>query len=161
MVTTTTYNGQIDLLIISPPSGNGSDPVHQVLKPDQVKSDSATVYLKFLKEQKMPGEYQGWSWTFDPVTKVWYQIDNLGNVRAATSLLAASRLTCLRRVFVAGRLLEARRVARGRQNQSHAEVRHGQVAHVQGLPLRRGHLCWVLWDTLLIRVECMVGGTTH
>ena len=21
--------------------------------------------------------------------------------------------------------------------------------------------CWVLWDTLLIRVECMVGGATH
>ena len=68
--------GGIDVLIVS---GTGPEPLFQMLKKDQVKSDAASAYLKFLKESKVPGKLSGWAWSFDMRSK-WHQIDNWGTV---------------------------------------------------------------------------------
>ena len=85
--------GGIDLLMCSAPPGNGSPPLFQQLKKEQVSSDSAIVWIKFTKDTKMPGEARGWAWTFDG--EVWHQIDNYGTVRSPFFFSLAP----MRRVF--------------------------------------------------------------
>ena len=56
--------GGIDLLIVSPDPGN-PEPLFQVLRKEQVSSDAAKAWLRFLKQNTMPGEVVGWAWSFD------------------------------------------------------------------------------------------------
>ena len=58
------------------------EPLYQVLRKEQVSGDSAKVYLKFMKDTKMPGADVGWAWSFDPAGK-WHQIDQDGVVSHA------------------------------------------------------------------------------
>ena len=66
---------------MSPEPGN-PEPLFQVLRKDQVSGDSAKVYLKFMKDTKVPGMDVGWAWSFDPSGK-WHQIDQDGVVSHA------------------------------------------------------------------------------
>ena len=76
------HMGGIDLLIVSPEPGN-PEPLFQALRKQQVSGDAAKVYLKFLKDTKMPrGMDVGWVWSFDPAGK-WHQIDQDGVVSHA------------------------------------------------------------------------------
>ena len=54
--------GGLDLLIVSPEPGN-PEPLYQMLRPEQVSSDAAKVYLKFTKETKN-ADGTGWAWSF-------------------------------------------------------------------------------------------------
>lgn len=74
------HQGGIDVLVGSPPPGD-PEPLWQMLKPDQLNSDAAKVYLKWLREHKRPGDDTGWAWSFDRERK-WHQIDDEGTVCA-------------------------------------------------------------------------------
>ena len=88
------HQGGIDLLVVSPEPGN-PEPLYQVLRKEQVSGDSAKVYLKFMKDTKMPGADSGWAWSFDPAGK-WHHIDQDGVVsHAMLCLLHASACTSL------------------------------------------------------------------
>ena len=87
------HEGGINLLIVSPERGNGSEPVFIKLAKDEVKSDAATVFLKFLKDNKMPGNHKGWAFTFDGIRK-WHQIDNEGHKCDPTPLHITMCPTC-------------------------------------------------------------------
>ena len=94
--------GGIDLLIVSPEPGN-PEPLFQVLRKDQVSGDSAKVYLKFMKDTKVPGMDVGWAWSFDPSGK-WHQIDQDGVVSHAMPSCHAS--ACMSRAPHGARLTE-------------------------------------------------------
>jgi len=72
-----TYDGPLDMTIISPQGVNGNGPWHIIFVPNQTKADSFQVMLKFLKDYK-GSKTNGWNFTYDRVSKVWYSMDNEG-----------------------------------------------------------------------------------
>ena len=74
-------DGPLDVLIGSPPAGNGSEPWFLMLKASQVKSKQGEEFRAFIKKGKTI-EGNGWSHTYDGTSK-WHQIDNEGRVSLA------------------------------------------------------------------------------
>jgi hypothetical protein len=72
-----TDDGPLDMTIISPQGVNGNGPWHIIFVPNQTKADSFQVMLKFLKDYK-GSKTNGWNFTYDRVSKVWYSMDNEG-----------------------------------------------------------------------------------
>jgi hypothetical protein len=68
-----TYDGPLDMTIISPQGVNGNGPWHIIFVANQTKADSFQVMLKFLKDYK-GSKTNGWNFTYDRVLKVWYSI---------------------------------------------------------------------------------------
>ena len=111
------HMGGIDLLIVSPEPGN-PEPLFQALRKQQVSGDTAKVYLKFLKDTKMPGMDVGWVWSFDPAGK-WHQINQDGVVSHAMPSASCHASACMSRTLhtltdATSCLLAARNVQAGR-----------------------------------------------
>ena len=71
----------IDILILSPRAGNGRPVWSLIFRKDQIKYPASVTFRAWVKKVRHDG-CAGWSFTFDPTTFHWYQMDAEGDCNA-------------------------------------------------------------------------------